>query len=94
MLHIGNQTVELESVKEAKEMAAKKKEAQEEEKKDEVMIDTANKEKGKENEAATANGKPAAKANEPLLAELYKPKCTCGGDPKKKCINCLEKTSG
>ena len=44
MLHIGNQTVELESVKEAAAMAKKKaiekEKEKEEEKKDEVMIDT------------------------------------------------------
>ena len=40
MLYIDNQTVELESVKEAAAMAKKKASEKEEEKKDEVMIDT------------------------------------------------------
>ena len=90
MLHIGNQTVELESVKEAEKIAkakaAAKEAAEKEEKKDEVMIDTNNKGRPEEEKKEEAKETP--------LAELYKPKCRCDKSKQQKCINCLEQTSG
>ena len=79
MLHVGNQDVELTSVKEAIQHAQAEK-AKEEVKKDqnEEMIDTSTKPAG--------TTQPTTK--KPMTDEEYQ-KSKCRHGPNQKCVNCL-----
>jgi len=86
MLHVGNQDVELTSVKEAAKAAEamketiKSKEETKDGKQDEEMIDTSKKPAGQVVQPVNAK--------KPMTDEEYK-KSLCRHGPNQKCVNCL-----